>query len=56
MDTAADEMLRGLVARNPDATLDELRVLLSKTGGPSVSRATIGRSPRRQNVTLKKSP
>jgi transposase len=55
MDASADQTLRELVAQKSDATLDELRLRLSQAGGPAVSRATIFRSLKRQNVTLKKS-
>lgn len=41
LDTAAHGHLAACVASQPDATLDELRVLLAACGGPAVGRTTI---------------
>ena len=39
--TAAHGQLAACVASQPDATLDELRVLLAACGGPAVGRTTV---------------
>ena len=41
LDGAARAQLAACVARQPDATLDELRVLLAASGGPVVGRTTL---------------
>lgn len=41
LDTAARTQLAACVARQPDATLDELRVHLAASGGPAVGRTTV---------------
>ncbi|WP_345060074.1 hypothetical protein, partial [Hymenobacter glaciei] len=41
LDEAARTQLAACVAQQPDATLDELRVLLAASGGPAVGRTTL---------------
>ncbi|MDQ2770993.1 MAG: hypothetical protein M3Y54_10890 [Bacteroidota bacterium] len=41
LDDAARAQLAACVARQPGATLDELRVLLAASGGPAVGRTTL---------------
>jgi transposase len=41
LDADARTHLAACVARQPDATLDELRVLLAASGGPAVGRTTV---------------
>ena len=41
LDAAARTQLAACVARQPDATLDELRVHLAASGGPAVGRTTV---------------
>ena len=41
LDAEARAQLAACVARQPDATLDELRVLLAASGGPAVGRTTV---------------
>lgn len=41
LDTTAYGQLAACVASQPDATLDELRVLLAACGGPAVGRTTV---------------
>ena len=65
MDAAAQQRLRELVARTPDATLAELRVQLHEAGegagavavaaGPLVSIATVDRWCKRLGLRFKKS-
>jgi transposase len=47
--------LRGEVAKQPDATLSELRDRVVAANGPSVSPATICRELQRLKLPLKKS-
>ena len=41
LDSTARAQLTACVARQPNATLDELRVLLADSGGPAVGRTTV---------------
>ena len=50
LDAAGDRKLAGLVAAQPDATLDEL----AARGGLGVSRSTIDRHLRRLRISFKK--
>ncbi len=53
--TDHSETLRGEVAKQPDATLSELRDRVVAANGPSVSPATICRELQRLKLPLKKS-
>ena len=54
LDAAARAQLAACVARQPDATLDELRVLLAASGGPAVGRTTVWQGLRALDLRRKK--
>ena len=54
LDEAARADLAACVARQPDATLDELRVLLVASGGPVAGRTTVWQALQALNLRRKK--
>jgi transposase len=50
------ERLAQMVAERPDDTLDEHRERLAAQGGPTMSRAALGRALQRLKLTVKKKP
>ena len=55
LDGAARAQLAACVARQPDATLDELRVLPAASGGPVVGRTTLWQGLQALDLRRKKS-
>lgn len=54
LDAAARVQLAACVAQQPDATLDELRVLLAASGGPAVGRTTVWQALQTLDLRRKK--
>lgn len=54
LDAAAHDQLAACVASQPDATLEELRVLLAASGGPAVGRTTVWQGLQALNLRRKK--
>ncbi|WP_460585964.1 transposase [Hymenobacter arcticus] len=55
LDAATRAQLAACVARQPDATLDELRVHLAASGGPAVGRTTVWQALQALDLRRKKS-
>ena len=56
VDSEGEDILRTLVEKRPDATLDKLVRLFPRHGGRKVSDTTIWRTLYRMGMSLKKSP
>ena len=54
LDSTARAQLAACVARQPDATLDELRVLLAASGGPAAGRTTVWQALQALDLRRKK--
>ena len=54
LDAAARTQLAACVARQPDATLDEVRVHLAASGGPAVGRTTVWQALQALDLRRKK--